>query len=636
MFHRLMFPMALVLLLLAPVLAFALDYPDKICADCHSQTGGEPTEVDHTHLGGSAHEDLSCTECHSDINQLPHQNDLIHVDCSICHDDVAAEYVQHGRAFVGDNDHVPSCKQCHGTHQILPADDVASMVHPSNLPNTCAGCHENQQFIKENNIKFKHPIEVYQKGVHGQATAGGKDMAASCNDCHSTGGNAHKILPPGNLESTINYFNISKTCGTCHSTIQKEYEKGIHGELVARGEVDAPTCTQCHGEHGILATDDPRSPVSPFRVAEVTCTPCHESAKLNEKYDLPSGRLQSYVDSYHGLKSRAGDKTVANCSSCHMAHLVLASDDPQSSVYPGNLVDTCGHCHPGMSVEKASETKIHSVAGSVHSGWAYWVKIIYQILIFCVIGGMAGYCLLDYLRQIRNMMRKEQVRRMEADEVVQHTVLAISFSVLVVTGFSLRYYDAWWANLLFGREGGAAVRGLIHRGAAIVMTLGAIWHLLYLFTLKGRIFFKDMSLSFLDAKQFYGMMLYNLGRSDRHPQMRRFSFVEKAEYWALIWGTIVMFVTGVAMWFESYLVMYLGKGVLEVFLVIHYYEAWLAFLAILVWHMYGVIFNPHLYPMNPSWLTGTMPKEMFEVEHPAAQSVGNVDKVKRLGLEREV
>ncbi len=168
------------------------------------------------------------------------------------------------------------------------------------------------------------------------------------------------------------------------------------------------------------------------------------------------------------------------------------------------------------------------------------------------------------------------------------------------------------------------------------MTLGAIWHLFYLFTLKGRMFFKDMSLSFLDAKQFYGMMMYNLGRTDEHPQMRRFSFVEKAEYWALIWGTIVMAITGLAMWFESYLVAYLGKGVLEVFLVIHYYEAWLAFLAILVWHMYGVIFNPHLYPMNPSWLNGKMPKEMFEVEHPAAKSVGNVDKAKRLGLERDV
>ncbi len=636
MFRRLFFSLALLLVLGTPAVVFADSFPDWVCADCHSNTGGEPTEVDHSHLAGSMHEDLDCTECHSDITQMPHKDSLAPVDCSECHEDVADVYVQHGRGLVGASEFVPTCKDCHGTHQILERTHIASMVHPSNLPVTCGACHEDQDLLKKMGIKFKHPIEVYQSGVHGKATAGGKDTAASCNDCHSTGGSAHRILPPGNIESTINYFNISKTCGTCHSTIQHEYEEGIHGELVARGEVDAPTCTQCHGEHGILATDDPRSPVSPFRVAEATCTPCHDSAKLNEKYDLPSGRLQSYVDSYHGLKSRTGDKTVANCSSCHMPHLVLPSDNPKSSVYSANLQQTCGECHSGMTAETATRTKIHSTLAGHESGWPYYVKIIYQLLIFGVIGGMAGYCLLDYLRQVRNMLRKEQVRRMEADEVVQHTVLAISFSVLVITGFSLRFYDAWWAKMIFGHEGGAAVRGLIHRGAAVVMTLGSVWHFFYLFTTKGRVFFNDMSIGVLDAKQFYGMMLYNLGRSDRHPQMRRFSFVEKAEYWALIWGTIVMAVTGFAMWFEPNIVAHLGKGVLEVFLVIHYYEAWLAFLAILVWHMYGVIFNPHLYPMNPSWLTGKMPKEMFDVEHPAAKSPGNVDKVKRLGLERDV
>ncbi len=369
MLRRLFFYMALLLVLGLPALVLAADYPDWICADCHSNTGGEPTEVDHSHLGGSMHEDLDCTDCHSDITQMPHKDSLSVVDCSECHEEVAEEYVQHGRGLVGASEHVPTCKACHGTQQIFASTDVNSLVHPSNLPVTCGNCHEDQDLLKEMGIKFKHPIEVYKEGVHGIATAGGKDTAASCNDCHSTGGSAHRILPPGNIESTINFFNISKTCGSCHSTIQSDFEEGIHGELVARGEVDAPTCTQCHGEHGILAADDPRSPVSPFRVAEATCTPCHDSAKLNEKYDLPSGRLQSYVDSYHGLKSRTGDKTVANCSSCHMPHLVLPSDNAKSSVNQANLVTTCGECHVGMSAETASKTKIHSTLAGHESGW---------------------------------------------------------------------------------------------------------------------------------------------------------------------------------------------------------------------------------------------------------------------------
>jgi len=253
--------------------AFAGDFSDEVCADCHTNTGGVPSEVSTADLMGSIHEDFSCTDCHSDIQRVPHAVELAKPDCGVCHEESADVYTQHGRGIVGESPDVPTCQQCHGSHHILPHTDTESMVHASNLPATCGSCHEDQEFLSNLNIKFKHPIEVYQKGIHGQATAGGVDTAASCNDCHSTGGTAHRILPPGKPESTINFFNIAKTCGKCHSTIQKEFEEGLHGELVARGEVDAPTCTTCHGEHGILATDDPRSPVSPFRVAEAT-KPC--------------------------------------------------------------------------------------------------------------------------------------------------------------------------------------------------------------------------------------------------------------------------------------------------------------------------------------------------------------------------
>jgi len=627
--------LVLVLAAVAPA-TWAGQFPDDVCADCHTNTGGVPSEVTTADLRGSIHEDFSCTDCHHDIQSVPHPLALAKPDCGVCHEEAVEIYKQHGRGIVGVSENVPTCQDCHGSHHILPHTDSESMVHASNLPATCGTCHEDQDFLATLNIKFKHPIEVYQDGVHGKATAGGVDQAASCNDCHSSGGTAHRILPPGNIESTINFFNIAKTCGKCHSTIQKEYEAGIHGELVARGEVDSPSCTTCHGEHGILATDDPRSPVSPFRVAAATCSPCHDSAKLNEKYDLPSGRLQSYVDSYHGLKSRAGDKTVANCASCHSPHMVLPSDDPRSSVAVANLIDTCGHCHTGMSAEKAAKTKIHEPVSGVAEGWPYFVRTIYLIVILMVIGGMVVYCFLDWLRQVRNVLRKKQVRRMEADEVVQHTVLAISFTVLVITGFSLRFYDAWWAKMIFGHEGGAYLRGTIHRIAAVAMIVGSFWHIGYLMTVKGRIFLRDIAPNLNDAKQVWGMFMYNIGRTDEHPQMRRFSFVEKAEYWALIWGTVVMVLTGLAMWFEKPLTAFIGKGLMEVFLVIHYYEAWLAFLAIMIWHMYGVMFNPHVYPMNPSWLTGKMPKDMFEEEHPAAISPGNVDKVKRMGLERDV
>jgi cytochrome b subunit of formate dehydrogenase len=616
--------------------AWAAPMPDSVCADCHQGTGGNPAEVSSLSLVGSVHEGFGCIDCHQGITSVPHAEELAAPDCSGCHGDMTAAYQQHGRALIGAGAAVPTCQDCHGSHQIFGHLDPRSSVYRTKQPATCGACHENQEFIAGLDIRFKHPVEVYQGGVHGRPLAGGDDVAASCTDCHTGAGSTHAILPPGHVDSPINFFNIARTCGRCHNTIQQEFETGIHGQLVALGDVKAPTCTHCHGEHGILMVDDPRSPVSTGRVATATCAPCHDSATLNDRYDVPSGQRQTRVDSYHGLKSRGGDTSVANCASCHGAHLILPESDPRSSVAPANLIKTCGHCHDGMSPEKAIALRIHQRGPEVTSGWAHWVKVAYQALIFMVIGGMTLYCLLDYLRQVRRVLAKKQVRRMEMDEVLQHALLAISFTVLVVTGFSLRFYDAWWAKLVFGHEGGAAERGLIHRIGAIVMIIGSLWHIGYLLTAKGRVFLRDIAPTLNDAKQAWGMAMYNLGRSPEHPQMRRFSFYEKAEYWALIWGTVVMVLTGLAMWFEKFLGAHLGKETLEVFQVIHYYEAWLAFLAILVWHMYGVIFNPHVYPMNPSWMTGKMPKEMFETEHPAAQSPGNVDKMKRLGLEKEV
>ena len=79
---------------------------------------------------------------------------------------------------------------------------------------------------------------------------------------------------------------------------------------------------------------------------------------------------------------------------------------------------------------------------------------------------------------------------------------------------------------------------------------------------------------------------------------------EKVEYLAVIWGTLVMAVTGFLLWFEEFTLRWLPSWTADVATVIHLYEAILASLAILVWHFYAVIFDPVVYPMDPAWLTG--------------------------------
>jgi len=171
-------------------------------------------------------------------------------------------------------------------------------------------------------------------------------------------------------------------------------------------------------------------------------------------------------------------------------------------------------------------------------------------------------------------------------------------------------------KLLFGREGGFPVRGIIHRVAAVLFILTAIWHAFFLASRRGRQFMKDMFPAKKDVIQFFETMAYDIGLRTTPPPFGRFSYVEKAEYWALVWGTIIMIFTGFFLWFENFAVKWFPKGFLDVMLVIHYYEAWLAALAVLIWHFYSTIFSPTVYPMNPSWFTGKMPEDMYKHEHP--------------------
>jgi len=458
--------------------------------------------------------------------------------------------------------------------------------------------------------------------VHGRATQKGLYVAAACSDCHSAPDQAgqrtaHRILSPADPESTIFRFNIPDTCGKCHQSITQDYWDGIHGQYVQRGSADAPVCTNCHGEHGIISPRDAMSPVSATRLAEETCAPCHESALLNEKYGLPGGRLASYIDSYHGVKSKAGDVTVANCASCHGSHRILPSTDPQSSIHVNNLRGTCGECHPGIS-EELAQTQIHATATGLRTGWPEFFRKLYLVIIFVTIGFMVLHNAADWFRHVRQLNGAPFVQRLSPSEVAQHWVLMLSFTVLVISGFSLRFADAVWVQWLFGWQGGFEARGIIHRVAAVVLTLGVVWHAFYLFTVRGRRWFRDMTAARVDLRHFVQNFAYFLGLRKEGPRFGRFSYMEKLEYWALAWGTVIMTATGILLWFDNYFTerWHLPKGVLDVMLVIHYYEAWLAFLAILVWHIYGTLFKPGVYPMNPAWLTGKMPKAMYVEEHP--------------------
>jgi formate dehydrogenase gamma subunit len=287
-------------------------------------------------------------------------------------------------------------------------------------------------------------------------------------------------------------------------------------------------------------------------------------------------------------------------------------------VHPANLQAMCGECHPGIT-QKMAQQPIHGVSGKgLRTPAADIVGKIYIIAIIVIIGLMVLHWVIDLVRQIKLMIRRgPQVLRMTLNEVWQHFFLMATFIVLVISGFALRFSDSWLSEMFFGWEGGFELRGAVHRFAAVLFIATVVWHAAYLSsTRRGRAFFKDMLPLRIDVRQFWRRILHNLGLRKNPPRYGRFNYVEKAEYWALIWGSAVMVVSGLLLWFDNWFIHILPKGVLDVALVVHYYEAWLATLAIFVWHLYSTVFSPHVYPMNPSWLTGKMPEEMYRREHP--------------------
>jgi len=208
--------------------------------------------------------------------------------------------------------------------------------------------------------------------------------------------------------------------------------------------------------------------------------------------------------------------------------------------------------------------------------------------------------------------------RMSLSERIQHATLVVSFFMLVVTGFALKFPDAWWvvpvrdlSPLVF------AARGILHRLAGVVMVAGSLYHLYYVaFDPRGKTLLRDLLPVRQDITDALNVMKYNLGLSAQKPKFGRFSYIEKSEYWALIWGTIVMAATGVILWFDNTFLGILTKLWWDVAQTVHYYEAWLATLSIVAWHFYFVIFNPDTYPVNLAFWKGTLTEEEMEEEHP--------------------
>jgi len=636
---------------------------DRACMVCHaSDTGRElgapaPPSTTADSIHGAA--GVTCVLCHSDLqgeDALPH-DEVAPVRCDSCHPGEAAAHARGVHQQTEANGRkAASCQDCHGAHDVRATSDPRSPVFPLNQPETCGKCHRRQE-RGDRPAPGGEAVELYEKSIHGRLLLQkGLVVSATCSSCHGS----HEIRSPDDSESSVARRSTPYTCGTCHAGMLTNYLAGVHGAAFLAGGADVPVCTDCHSEHAI---DDPQhegSTVSAALVAS-TCARCHADDELVQRHGLKATALSSWGSSYHGIAAGFGEKRAANCASCHGFHEIFPSGDPRSRVHAANLDATCGKCHEGAGAA-FSKVPVHSVIDR-NSNFVPWlVRAVYAWLVGGVIGAFLAFILLDLFGRLRLRLGwgpresehvdplqwpdedalvapAETFRRMGRQGRLQHGVLIASFLLLVLTGLPVFLHQSGWMRSIVDLEGGFRLRSLLHRTAAVALIGLSVWHVACLaLQPSARRWFASMMFRPRDVTDFLREMMFDLGVLDwlarrrplagffaRHPRLRcaerpltgRYGLVEKLEYGAVLWGNLVMIATGLILWRPDWFLGWMPSWTFDVCRVVHGFEATLAFLAIIIWHMYHVHLRPGVFPMSRTWLTGRISRGELRHHHPA-------------------
>ena len=502
--------------------------------------------------------------------------------------------------------------------------------------------------------------------------AGSVHRELDCSDCHGEMemGMGVEMGGEGMMSGEVGRRRVDpiQTCGRCHTRALNAFLPGVHGVAFSRGTPHAPSCVECHGSHSVQAVADPQSPVSTLRVSEETCARCHESPSLAATHGWQPRVVTDYRQSFHGLSIALGDRRAATCASCHGFHEIRPSRDPRSTVSAARMYQTCAACHAGATPTFATGGVHHNPALPAHR-LVDLVRVMYLMTITVVIGSMLLHNGLDFRGRLRERWRQRRGKQKEskpadhestapaasgdsespakagagkrssylrfvANERVQHWTLAASFGLLALTGFALKY--TWRIPGLEAQQG-ALWRGFLHRAAAVVFILLAVYHVGYMtLTRRGRSNFRALvprirsvrdlvcrcaaclrlgPPSRADWRDLIQTVKYNLGLVPARPAMGRFTYAEKMEYLALLWGSAVMIVTGLILWFEVPFLNRFQHWVFDLATTVHFYEALLATLSVFAWHFYYTIYNPHVFPLSKTMLTGRISREEMERDH---------------------
>lgn len=264
------------------------------CASCH---GGDPTRQDPD----------GAMDPHKRFVGKPGPKDTP-LFCGKCHSDAAlmkkynpalrvdqvSEYATstHGKQAAKGDSNVATCSSCHGSHGIRPVKDPNSPVYPTKVAETCGRCHANAEYMKPYSIPADQ-LQKYRSSVHAEALLKGDISAPTCNSCHGN----HGAAPPG-------VTSVANVCGTCHSRQAELFQKSPHG--AAFDALGIGQCLACHNNHDVRHPTDELLGIGPSAV----CIKCHdkgddgfEAAKVMREY---VNELTVHAEQARTLLDRAG------------------------------------------------------------------------------------------------------------------------------------------------------------------------------------------------------------------------------------------------------------------------------------------------------------------------------------------
>ena len=526
----------------------------EACMGCHSKEAGVAKVVDLEDLRKSPHASFDCQSCHSSVTELPHTSEMTRQK--------------------------PKCATCHA--EVVEAFD-----------------------------KSTHSHEDYAKGDH-----------PSCVFCHG-GGKSHAIT----AGSKWSREQKVKVCTQCHA--QKErmgryhvdpdavtsYLESFHGKALMRfGNYDTAICTDCHAHHDVLAPMNPAAPTYTSNVAK-TCgqEACHPGSQTNFalsganhlRLKIKHDSLLSGVLWFFRLLIFGTIAFMVASITLDLIKVVFRTPEPPRCGRPAGILISLSY----LSLVATIAIVTVQAKGAGTTAVAALAFLLLALIAFA-------------LRPRSNVPPASQrfYSRMSLNLRLQHLLLLTSVTALVATGLPLRFASASISVQELNFIGGLESSRLIHRVAAVGLIVAAVWHVLYLLLrwrkTGGPIRSWGMLPNKKDLDDFSLVTKGYLGRSREDPRFDHYTFRSKIDYLAEYWGVPVMVLSGFILWFPMYFSTWMPEAAWPVAFIAHGYEATLAFLAVICWHLYNVLFNPNTFPFNALWITGKLSRREMEHEHP--------------------